>query len=69
MVADQIEKQTGSKPAASSSATSCRGGPPAAYDRVLATRFGLAAGNLVLQKRFGTMVALSGTKIVETTLG
>jgi 6-phosphofructokinase 1 len=45
-----------------------RGGPPSAYDRVLATRMGLAAGQLVLQKRFGTMVALSGNKIVETTL-
>ena len=45
-----------------------RGGPPSAYDRVLATRFGLAAGSLALEKRFGTMVALSGTKINETTL-
>jgi len=45
-----------------------RGGPPSAYDRVLATRLGLAAGDLVLKKRFGTMVALSGTKIIETTL-
>jgi phosphofructokinase-like protein len=45
-----------------------RGGPPSAYDRVLATRLGLAAGHLVVQRRFGTMVALSGTRIVETTL-
>ena len=46
-----------------------RGGPPSAADRVLATRLGLAAGHLILQKRFGTMVALSGTRIIETTLG
>ncbi len=46
-----------------------RGGPPSAYDRVLATRLGLAAGHLVVQQRFGTMVALSGTRIIETTLG
>lgn len=45
-----------------------RGGSPSAYDRVLATRLGLAAGELALKKRFGTMVALSGTKIIETTL-
>ena len=45
-----------------------RGGPPSAYDRVLATRLGLAASHLVIQQRFGTMVALSGTQIVETTL-
>jgi phosphofructokinase-like protein len=45
-----------------------RGGPPSAYDRVLATRLGLAAGRLVVERKFGTMVALSGTKIIETTL-
>jgi len=45
-----------------------RGGPPSAYDRVLATRLGLAASHLVLQRRFGTMVTLSGTQIVETVL-
>lgn len=45
-----------------------RGGSPSAYDRVLATRLGLAAGDLAIKKRFGTMVALSGTKIIETTL-
>lgn len=45
-----------------------RGGSPSAYDRVLATRLGLAAGDLAVKKRFGTMVALSGTKIIETTL-
>ena len=46
-----------------------RGGSPSAYDRVLATRLGLSAANLIIHKRFGTMVALSGTKIIETTLG
>ena len=42
--------------------------PPSAYDRVLATRLGLAASHLVIQRRFGTMVALSGTQIIETPL-
>jgi 6-phosphofructokinase 1 len=45
-----------------------RGGAPSAYDRVLATRLGLAAGELVIQKKFGTMVALSGTRIISTSL-
>ena len=45
-----------------------RGGPPSASDRVLATRLGLAAANLVIEKKFGTMVALSGTQIIATTL-
>jgi phosphofructokinase-like protein len=45
-----------------------RGGPPSASDRILATRFGLAAGQLVLEKRFGTMLALAGTEIVVSPL-
>jgi ATP-dependent phosphofructokinase / diphosphate-dependent phosphofructokinase len=45
-----------------------RGGSPSAYDRVLATRLGLAAADLVLKREFGAMVALSGTKIISTPL-
>ena len=45
-----------------------RGGPPSAYDRILATRLGLAASRLVLQQRFGTMVTLLSGKIVESDL-
>jgi phosphofructokinase-like protein len=45
-----------------------RGGSPSASDRILATRLGLAAADLVVRKNFGTMVALSGTKIIDTTL-
>jgi ATP-dependent phosphofructokinase / diphosphate-dependent phosphofructokinase len=41
-----------------------RGGTPIAYDRVLATRFGVAAVDAVSEGRFGSMVALSGTEIV-----
>ncbi len=45
-----------------------RGGSPSAYDRILATRLGLAASRLVLQRRFGTMVTLRQGKIGETEL-
>jgi 6-phosphofructokinase 1 len=45
-----------------------RGGTPVAYDRVLATRFGVAAMDAVAAGRFGTMVALRGTEIVEVEL-
>jgi phosphofructokinase-like protein len=45
-----------------------RGGTPVAFDRVLATRFGVAALNAVAAGRFGTMVALRGTAIVEVPL-
>ena len=40
-----------------------RGGTPLAYDRVLGTRFGVAAIDAVTEGRFGQMVALRGTEI------
>ncbi|MHB8163983.1 MAG: 6-phosphofructokinase [Methanoregula sp.] len=45
-----------------------RGGSPTAYDRVLATRFGVAAVQLVHAGDFGKMVALQGNRIVSITL-
>ena len=41
-----------------------RGGSPTAFDRILATRFGIAAIDLVKQEKFGHMVGLRGNKIV-----
>ena len=40
-----------------------RGGAPCAFDRVLATRFGIKAGELVVNKEYGKMVSLSGGHI------
>jgi 6-phosphofructokinase 1 len=40
-----------------------RGGTPTAFDRVLSTRFGVRAMELVLEKKFGNMVCLSGNEI------
>jgi 6-phosphofructokinase 1 len=68
VVAKMIEDQTGYETRCVVLGHLQRGGAPSAYDRVLATRLGLGASRLVLEKRFGTMVALSGTKIIETTL-
>jgi 6-phosphofructokinase 1 len=45
-----------------------RGGPPSAYDRVLATRFGIKAAELVLEGGFGQMAALKGNDIVTVPL-
>lgn len=45
-----------------------RGGMPTAYDRVQATRFGVAAVGLVDQKKWDYMVALKGSKITEVPL-
>jgi 6-phosphofructokinase 1 len=46
-----------------------RGGTPTAYDRVLATRFGVAAIDAVAAEHFGNMVALHAADIVEVPLG
>jgi 6-phosphofructokinase 1 len=45
-----------------------RGGSPTAFDRILATRFGVGAIDLVHKKKFGQMVALQGNKIVSVPL-
>jgi 6-phosphofructokinase len=45
-----------------------RGGSPTARDRVLATRYGLKAADLVEQGKFGRMAALHGDAIVDVPL-
>lgn len=45
-----------------------RGGSPIAFDRVLASRYGIAAMNLVHKGKFGQMVALQGNEIVSVPL-
>lgn len=45
-----------------------RGGTPTAFDRILATRFGVQAADLVAEKKFGRMVALQGNDIVDIPL-
>ena len=45
-----------------------RGGSPTAHDRVLGTRFGVAAVELIKDENFGRMVALQGNKIVSIEL-
>lgn len=45
-----------------------RGGTPVAFDRVLASLFGVNAFELVLEKKFGHMVALRNNQITDVTL-
>lgn len=45
-----------------------RGGSPTAYDRVLATRYGVAAVDLISTGTFGRMVALRGNEIIDIPL-
>jgi 6-phosphofructokinase 1 len=46
-----------------------RGGSPTPFDRVLATRFGYHAAELVRQRRFGRMVTLHGDAISSVDIG
>jgi ATP-dependent phosphofructokinase / diphosphate-dependent phosphofructokinase len=63
VVADLIEKTTKIETRHVTLGHLQRGGAPSAYDRVLATRFGIKAGELVLERRFGHMAALKGSEI------
>jgi 6-phosphofructokinase 1 len=45
-----------------------RGGSPTAFDRILATRFGIAAIDMVHQGKFDRMVAMKGNEIVSVPL-
>ena len=45
-----------------------RGGTPSAFDRVLATRFGLAAIDAVVHERWNRMVSLRGTEITHISI-
>jgi len=64
----EIEKRTGIETRVVTLGHLQRGGSPTAFDRILATRYGIAAIDLVNQGKFGRMVALKGNKIVSVSL-
>ena len=68
MLAGEIEKRTGKEARYTVLGHIQRGGTPTAFDRVLATRFGLAAVDAVHDGQSGVMVALRGTDIVRVPL-
>ena len=67
-LATAIEERTGKEARATVLGHVQRGGTPTAFDRWLATRFGLHAVTAVPDGDFGTMVALRGTEIVRVSL-
>ncbi len=67
-LAEEIEKKTGFEARVTILGHVQRGGTPTAFDRVLATRFGIAAVNAVHDGAIGRMVALQGPKIVTVPL-
>ncbi|MGZ5404935.1 MAG: 6-phosphofructokinase [Nocardioides sp.] len=67
-LAQEIEARTGAEARAVVLGHVQRGGTPTAFDRWLATRFGLQAVDAVADGEFGTMMALRGTNIVRVPL-
>jgi phosphofructokinase-like protein len=67
-VAQEIEARTGFETRVTILGHVQRGGTPTAYDRVLSSRFGIAAIEAVHEGAFGEMVALQSNEIVRVTL-
>jgi ATP-dependent phosphofructokinase / diphosphate-dependent phosphofructokinase len=68
MLAEEIEKRTGKEARCTVLGHIQRGGTPTAFDRVLATRFGVHAIRAVADGEFGVMVALRGTDVIRVPL-
>jgi 6-phosphofructokinase 1 len=68
VLAKEIEERTGFETRVTVLGHVQRGGSPTPRDRVLATRYGLKAADLVLAGRFGQMAALHGDAIVDVPL-
>jgi 6-phosphofructokinase 1 len=68
MLAGEIEKRTGKEARVAVLGHIQRGGTPSAFDRVLASRFGVHAIRAVADGAFGCMVALRATDIVRVPL-
>jgi phosphofructokinase-like protein len=69
VISREIEERTGFETRVTILGHVQRGGSPTAFDRVLATRFGVAAIDLAAQDRWGRMVSLRGITVVDVPLG
>jgi 6-phosphofructokinase 1 len=68
-LAAEIEGRTGIETRVTTLGHIQRGGTPTAFDRVLATRYGVAAAEAAAEGAWGTMVALQGDHIVQVPVG
>ncbi len=67
-LAREIEERTGYETRVTVLGHIQRGGSPTPRDRVLATRYGLKAADLVREQKWGRMAALHGDRIVDVPL-
>jgi phosphofructokinase-like protein len=68
VLADVLENKTGIETRATILGHIQRGGSPTAFDRVLGTRFGVFAVEMIRDDKFGRMAALKGTDIIDIPL-
>ena len=68
VLAREVENRTGFETRSVVLGHIQRGGSPTAFDRMLATRYGMGAIDMAHQGKFGSMVALKGTDIVSIPL-
>ncbi len=68
ILSEEIERHTGFETRVTVLGHIQRGGSPTAFDRVLGTRYGVKAMELVTERKFGQMVSLQGNKIVSVSL-
>ena len=68
MIAPEIERRTGYQTRVTILGHVQRGGSPVAFDRVLATRFGLAAVELAEAGGWGRMVSRHGQDVIDVPL-
>ena len=67
-LAEELERLTGYETRVTTLGHLQRGGSPTAFDRVLATRYGLLAADLCIAGEFGKMASLKGTDVVAVPL-
>lgn len=67
-LAKLIEERTGMNTRATVLGHIIRGGSPTAFDRILGTKLGVKAAELVVQEKYGYMVALHATEIIAVEL-
>lgn len=68
LLAEVLERKTGIETRATILGHIQRGGSPTAFDRVLGTRFGVFAVEMIKNNNFGCMAALKGTDIIDVSL-
>ncbi len=68
ILGDLIEKNTGFETRVTVLGHIQRGGSPTSFDRILATRYGIKAMQLVLEGKFGRMASLKGNEIIDVPL-